>query len=192
MSALSDFRGHMASTGLLLPEAFVNPQNAAEQDAELHDLAAIAALARSLDPEVDPHSTEAVFAVLDDAFQLSAGGVFSFEEILGYYKSARAARLTALAPSEFPMPPLHTMDGVDMAARDRAEAARYDVGDGILDGELSEDLQAKLAELVEAAIQSARAQRPERVGTKKSDHEEPFPIGLPPTEREPDMSLLPD
>ena len=191
MSTLSDFCTQMAEQGYLLPPALVNDHNRGEQDQELAALAALAALARSLDTSTDLHDTAAIFAVLDDAFQVQAAGVFSFEELLGYYKGAHAARIKALSPSEFPMPAAHTLPGVDMAALDAAQAARYQIAASSLDGSLSSDQQAAAAELVEAATARARVMRPERVGTQKADHEEPFPIGLPPTDEEPDLSTLP-
>lgn len=191
MSTLSTFRTEMASRGLLLPAAFVNELNQDAQDAELRALAALAALGRAVDPDLDLADPDALFAILDDAFQLSDSGIFSHGEIFGYFKAARAARLKALAPPELPMPEPFRMEGFDPAAEDAAQAARHEIGDDILDAGLSEDKQAALAELLEAAVQRARAERPERIGTRPEDHREPFPIGLPPTEREPDFNLLP-
>lgn len=190
-ASLDTFRTQMAERGLLLPEAFVNDRNQGEQDAELHALAALAALALAIDPDLDASDPDAVFAVLDDAFELSASGIFSHAEIFGYFKAARAARLAELAPPELPMPEPYAIGGFDPAAEQAAQAERHAIGDDILDGDLSEDKQAALAELLDAAVQRARTQRPERIGTSAADHREPFPIGLPPTEREPDLDLLP-
>jgi hypothetical protein len=191
MTTLADFRQSMARQGLLLPVALVNDINRQHEDGQLAALAAMAALARSLNPAVDLDGVDAIYATLNEAYPLEASGIFTFAETLGHLQAIRDQRLKDLGPSEFPMPAPLSLNGTTTDDLNRAAAARYTLSADDFSAGPDADQLSLFADLMAAAVDRARALNPERVGAPRPKSEADYPVGSPPTDMEPDLSTLP-
>lgn len=190
MTTLAEFRRSLSRQGLLLPAAFVNDINRAHETDLLDTMASMAALARSHNPGVELTAVAALYATLNTAYPLEASGLFSFEEILEHFHAVRGQRLEELGPSAFPMPEPFAIDGITVDDLNRAEAERYTLSEDDFSNGPEADQVSLFADVMTAAIERARTLHPERVGAPRPPRASDFPIGNPPTDMEPDLSLI--